>query len=304
LTAADFITPHATVTARFISSSSTPFPSAPSADVATGADEMLLTPLPPPLESEGTNTDDTSRDSGNDASASTSHNNNNIITPTYYLGLLSMHHIYCSVKRGYMEDTAQQLGLQGLYLYGKPGRVIVEGPEVAVKRYVRGVLRLRWQKCMCMGVLPSAEAATGRLEALSPPLAADADLERSSSHHDAPSNRRRRRDHDRVRRRGGGGGDEPTRALGSAMFGGSPPVAGNFTGRHFEAAWKSEARATGYGIHTATRVFPTHFGFCPVDSEAALQQRMQSMGAAHAYALLSRPFNAPRAERVDLASLS
>lgn len=48
--------------------------------------------------------------------------------------------------------------LVGVKLYGKPGRVIVEGnTETVVRKYLGDVRKLRWQKCVEMGVFPVEE---------------------------------------------------------------------------------------------------------------------------------------------------
>jgi hypothetical protein len=67
------------------------------------------------------------------------------------VGLLAMHHIYCPTKRDHIETRALQHDLSGLYLYGKPGMVVVEGNVDAVGQYIRFIRGLRWQACVCMG---------------------------------------------------------------------------------------------------------------------------------------------------------
>ena len=67
----------------------------------------------------------------------------------YEVSGLAMHHIYNSEKKYCVQQYAS--GLRGLYLFGKPGRVVVEGPKDVVRRYEHNIKRLRWQKCMVMG---------------------------------------------------------------------------------------------------------------------------------------------------------
>jgi hypothetical protein len=67
------------------------------------------------------------------------------------VGLLAMHHIYCPTKRDHIETRALQHDLSGMYLYGKPGMVVVEGNVDAVGQYIRFIRGLRWQACVCMG---------------------------------------------------------------------------------------------------------------------------------------------------------
>lgn len=69
-----------------------------------------------------------------------------------------MHHIYCTNKIGFIEGRSKEMDLVGVKLYGKPGRVIVEGDtEAAVRKYLGDVRKLRWQKIVEMGVFPVEE---------------------------------------------------------------------------------------------------------------------------------------------------
>ena len=70
-----------------------------------------------------------------------------------FLGLLAMHHIYCPTKRQCIVELAELRALSGLYLFGKPGRVVVEGERVAVRDYIESVRAMRWQKCAEMAPL-------------------------------------------------------------------------------------------------------------------------------------------------------
>lgn len=67
------------------------------------------------------------------------------------VSLLSMHHIYCEEKKAAIVERALALELGGLYVFGKPGRVVVEGLCANVQRYERDLRLLRWQKLMVMG---------------------------------------------------------------------------------------------------------------------------------------------------------
>ena len=59
-----------------------------------------------------------------------------------------MHHIYCESKKSYIVSAAaSRSGLRGVYLFGKPGRVVVEGPGTSAVLYAKKVKQLKWQKC-------------------------------------------------------------------------------------------------------------------------------------------------------------
>lgn len=64
---------------------------------------------------------------------------------------IAMHHIYCESKKAFILDRAQELKLRGFYVFGKPGRVVVEGETDSVLRYERDLRCLRWQKIQVMG---------------------------------------------------------------------------------------------------------------------------------------------------------
>jgi len=70
---------------------------------------------------------------------------------TTEISVLAMHHIYSDEKKQCITGFAAQLGLQGLYLYGKPGRVIIEGPSRDVREYEHEIRRLKWSKCVVLG---------------------------------------------------------------------------------------------------------------------------------------------------------
>lgn len=78
--------------------------------------------------------------------------------PRRFVGMLAMHHIYCPNKIAFIENQSANMHLAGVRLYGKPGRVIVEGDsEGTVRKYMGAVRKLRWQKCVEMGVFPVEE---------------------------------------------------------------------------------------------------------------------------------------------------
>lgn len=80
-------------------------------------------------------------------------------TQLLYVGLMAMHHIYCSEKKACILDSAGEYNLRGLYQFGKPGRVVIEGDEESVRKYIRAVSRCgHWQICKDMGSMYSYEA--------------------------------------------------------------------------------------------------------------------------------------------------
>lgn len=85
---------------------------------------------------------------------------------TSFITGLAMHHIYCDRKKAFMEDEARRLGLSGIFLYGKPGRVVVEGASAeTVARFASQVTGLRWQKVKVMveaRVQPNSDQEDGR----------------------------------------------------------------------------------------------------------------------------------------------
>jgi hypothetical protein len=80
----------------------------------------------------------------------------------FHIGCLAMHHIYAESKKEEIERLSGTYNITGLYLYGKPGRVVFEGLPDDVTRYDRGVRKMHWQKCKFMGrvvVLNAVETA-------------------------------------------------------------------------------------------------------------------------------------------------
>eukprot|EP00922_Rhytidocystis_sp_ex-Travisia-forbesii_P046624 GHVS01069483.1.p1 GENE.GHVS01069483.1~~GHVS01069483.1.p1 ORF type:complete len:212 (-),score=32.37 GHVS01069483.1:450-1085(-) len=61
------------------------------------------------------------------------------------ISVLYFHHIYNPKKRAAVKEFAVRRDLSGIYLFGKPGRVLVEGSLENVEEYVKAIKRLRWQ---------------------------------------------------------------------------------------------------------------------------------------------------------------
>eukprot|EP00922_Rhytidocystis_sp_ex-Travisia-forbesii_P046625 GHVS01069485.1.p1 GENE.GHVS01069485.1~~GHVS01069485.1.p1 ORF type:complete len:239 (-),score=10.22 GHVS01069485.1:256-972(-) len=61
------------------------------------------------------------------------------------ISILYFHHIYNPKKRLSVKEFALRRDLSGIYLFGKPGRVLVEGSLENVEEYVKAIKRLRWQ---------------------------------------------------------------------------------------------------------------------------------------------------------------
>eukprot|EP00747_Dinoflagellata_sp_TGD_P065964 gnl/TRDRNA2_/TRDRNA2_154591_c0_seq1.p1 gnl/TRDRNA2_/TRDRNA2_154591_c0~~gnl/TRDRNA2_/TRDRNA2_154591_c0_seq1.p1 ORF type:complete len:149 (+),score=24.07 gnl/TRDRNA2_/TRDRNA2_154591_c0_seq1:64-510(+) len=76
--------------------------------------------------------------------------------PGLSVASLYMHHIYNDQKKRFIRKEARRLGLTGLYLWGKPGRVLVEGDSRAVIEFVESVKGLRWQVCQLQDTWPLA----------------------------------------------------------------------------------------------------------------------------------------------------
>jgi len=61
---------------------------------------------------------------------------------------MHFHHIYNARKKDAITSLADEHGLTGVYLFGKPGRVIIEGEEARVQQWVREIKQLRWQQAV------------------------------------------------------------------------------------------------------------------------------------------------------------
>jgi len=68
--------------------------------------------------------------------------------------VLYMHHIAAAQKKRFVRQKAKRGSLTGLYLFGQPGRVLVEGEAAAVDRYVQEVKSLTWMICSLQGSWP------------------------------------------------------------------------------------------------------------------------------------------------------
>eukprot|EP00922_Rhytidocystis_sp_ex-Travisia-forbesii_P019133 GHVS01028378.1.p1 GENE.GHVS01028378.1~~GHVS01028378.1.p1 ORF type:complete len:212 (+),score=31.39 GHVS01028378.1:171-806(+) len=85
---------------------------------------------------------------------STSETENTRISVIYF------HHIYNPKKKRSLKELAFRRDLSGLYLFGKPGRVLVEGSTHNVEDYVKAVKQLRWQH---ISVKQTIQHGRGRL---------------------------------------------------------------------------------------------------------------------------------------------
>eukprot|EP00746_Dinoflagellata_sp_MGD_P032513 gnl/MRDRNA2_/MRDRNA2_17741_c0_seq1.p1 gnl/MRDRNA2_/MRDRNA2_17741_c0~~gnl/MRDRNA2_/MRDRNA2_17741_c0_seq1.p1 ORF type:complete len:171 (-),score=24.95 gnl/MRDRNA2_/MRDRNA2_17741_c0_seq1:64-576(-) len=73
------------------------------------------------------------------------------------LASMYMHHIYNDKKKRFIKKRARQLQLTGLYLFGKPGRILLEGDASAVDDFLHDVKRLPWQICQVQDKWPIPE---------------------------------------------------------------------------------------------------------------------------------------------------
>jgi len=84
---------------------------------------------------------------------------------------MAMHHIYSPHKRQCIVEFASAMDLTGVYLFGKPGRVVVEGLSVNIRKYETKMRRLRWSNMKVMGRLrpevPASRIFVGFEEMLS-----------------------------------------------------------------------------------------------------------------------------------------
>ncbi len=64
-----------------------------------------------------------------------------------HICIISSHHIYNDEKKEYIVLEATNRDLSGVYLFGKPGRIVVEGSEEAVRSYSKEVRSWPWQRC-------------------------------------------------------------------------------------------------------------------------------------------------------------
>jgi hypothetical protein len=81
----------------------------------------------------------------------------------HHIGALAMHHIYCPSKKERIHRFAAADGVTGLYLYGKPGRIVVECGADRLARYDRRVRSMHWSKYKLLGrVVRVVDAAVPR----------------------------------------------------------------------------------------------------------------------------------------------
>lgn len=62
-----------------------------------------------------------------------------------------MHHITAEWKKRAIVQVASRAGLTGICLFGKPGRILVEGPESLVQMYVKQIRSWPWKICSLQG---------------------------------------------------------------------------------------------------------------------------------------------------------
>jgi hypothetical protein len=75
-----------------------------------------------------------------------------------HIALISSHHIYCDSKKEHIVIGAAHNNLGLIYLYGKPGRLVVEGELKALQRYWANVSSWRWQEIkLMMAMRPTHE---------------------------------------------------------------------------------------------------------------------------------------------------
>eukprot|EP00667_Euglena_gracilis_P018736 EG_transcript_19957 len=63
---------------------------------------------------------------------------------------ISSHHIYNKNKKRFILRMANKYKLTGLYKFGKPGRILIEGAPEDVKEYVKQIKSLTWQRLSVM----------------------------------------------------------------------------------------------------------------------------------------------------------
>lgn len=62
-----------------------------------------------------------------------------------------MHHITAPWKQRFIKEAAKRAGLSGICVFGKPGRILVEGPLELVSRYTARVKSWPWKRCDLQG---------------------------------------------------------------------------------------------------------------------------------------------------------
>merc|ERR1719198_1746467 len=64
---------------------------------------------------------------------------------------LYMHHITAPWKKRFIREALRKAGLTGLCLFGKPGRILLEGPTLLVKHYAKIIKSWPWKICSLQG---------------------------------------------------------------------------------------------------------------------------------------------------------
>ena len=77
-----------------------------------------------------------------------------------------MHHISAPWKQRWIRDVAKQAKLSGLCVFGKPGRILVEGPLSLVRSYTSQIKSWPWKRCDLAGPWPVTSRAFRRFREL------------------------------------------------------------------------------------------------------------------------------------------
>ncbi|CAE8652378.1 unnamed protein product [Polarella glacialis] len=80
--------------------------------------------------------------------------------------VLYMHHITADWKKRWILQNAAANDLTGVCLFGKPGRVLVEGPQPIVQQYARTIEAWPWKFCSLQGPWNVGERAFTTFEEL------------------------------------------------------------------------------------------------------------------------------------------
>ena len=59
---------------------------------------------------------------------------------------ISSHHIYNKNKKRLIVKMAEKFKLTGMYKFGKPGRIVIEGPPYYIKEYTKALKSQKWQR--------------------------------------------------------------------------------------------------------------------------------------------------------------
>jgi hypothetical protein len=117
---------------------------------------------------------------------STSSTNINIIIP--HIVAISSHHIYNDEKKQYIVLEAINKNLSGVYLFGKPGRIICEGELDAVTMYSKIIRSWRWQRIAEVAeICPSTNNKTSVHKSVGEKIKKKKKTSRNNSKHIVPS---------------------------------------------------------------------------------------------------------------------